>query len=235
MEKKESSKVLIIVSAAIGLLIAVPLFLKYGDAYLSEASPQEQVLSVLEEGIDYSNSLFSPEDHDGFTQQITNARAEIKEASVMTGDEVLVLARIYKDVRDYDKALRLYAIAEEIGTEDLFLETDMGEIYLLKGEPELAAQQFELSKIRRPGLVESYIGLANAYKEIEGTPQYVIDDVYREGIMEAPGFFEIYEAYVDWLEKTDRAEETLPYLEIMNEIAPQSVLEQKIQTLKNKL
>ena len=81
---------------------------------------------------------------------------------------------------------------------------------------------------------EAYLGLAEAYKLIEGTPDYVIDDIYEESIYRHNGKFDVIEAYIDWLEETDREEETLKYYQMLNQILHQPALEEIISDLQQK-
>jgi len=234
MKNSQNVKLAILGIIALVLLIAVPLFLTYGDQFLSKSSPTERTIELLEGGVDTSNSLFSSGENRGFEEEIRISVAELEQGATITDEKALNLARILHDIKDYEKALVLYDIALELGSSDFLILVDKGDIYLAQGRYEEAAKQYEKAKIDFPTIYEIYIGQANAYKQIQDTPQYVVDDVYRQGISRIPGQYELYEAFIDWLEKTDRENETIEYYEILNKINPQPLLQERIDELKNK-
>lgn len=235
MKKNElNKKFLLLLTVGILLLVSVPLFLTYGDAYLQKDTPTERTVSLLENGIDTSKSLFSTGENRGFEEEIALSVAEFEEGKTLTAEKAVELARILHDVKDYEKALVMYELALDLEADDFLVRVHRGDIYRAIGQPEQAAEEYELAKIKFPSLYEIYIGQANAYKDIPGTPQYLVDDIYRAGIAEIPGQYELYEAFVDWLNRTDRESETIQYLEVMNLINPQPLLDQQIEDLKNK-
>ncbi len=229
-----NKKLVLLAVIAVILAIAVPFFLTYGDGFLTEKTPTQKTILLLQEGIDTSHSLFTTGENRGFEEEIRVSVQEFKQGATITDEQALEIARILDDLNDNQKALVMYEIAEELNSEDYLLLADKGDLYLELGQPELAAKTYEFAKIEFPSIYELYLGQAKAYMQIPGTPQYVVDDVYRQGLNEIPGQYELYEAFIDWLEKTDRESETIPYYEVINSINPQPLLDQRIAELKSK-
>ena len=234
MSKQEKKKVVIILVIAALLLVGVPWFLNNGDSFLDNDAPKDRVEAILEKGLDTTKSIFPADDNKKFEEQIAAELDKVEKLASIDGDEVLQIARIYRDVNDYQAALRLYEIVQELGTDDFLVSVDIGDIYLEMGQPAKAAEAYQLGMIKFPAIYELHLGLANAYKQIPDTPQYVVDDVYRNAILGNVGQYELYEALIDWLEKTDREKDTLQYYEIINKINPQPLLQQRIDDIKNK-
>ena len=234
MSKQEKKKVVIILVITVLLLVGVPWFLNNGDSFLDNGPPKDRVEAILADGLDTTKSTFLDEENRKFEEQIAGEFEKIKILASISGNEVLEIARIYRDVNDYQAAIELYEIVQELGTDDFLVAVDIGDIYLEMGQPTKAAEAYQLGLIKFPSIYELHIGLAKAYKQIPDTPQYVVDDVYRNAILGNVGQYELYEALIDWLEKTDREKDTLQYYEIINKINPQPLLQQRIDNIKNK-
>lgn len=205
----------------------------YADSIGREKPAKDRVISVLEHGINTSGSAYSDEEIRNKAEAINSKLNALYSAENVRVESVVELADMARDLNDYDAALDLYAIADSMNPTDLFYKIDRGWIYLERRQWERARQEFELLKTSFP-VHETYLGLAEAYQNIDGTPRYIIDDIYKEGLQRNFNRSELLSAFIDWLEETDREAETLQYYEIWNNQAPQQVLQEKINRLKHK-
>lgn len=232
MDKQQKRILTYSISGAIILLVA--LFAIFQPTTITKKGTlKEQTFEIWGDGVDLSNSLFPPSDYAAVQAEINENVEEIEARETITGEQVVVLAREAYKVRDYNKAEQLFELATTTDFSDKYYLIDYGNMYLEMGQWENARRIFEPMKITYP-VHEAYIGLAQAYKNIEGTPDYVVDAIYEESIQRNFNQFEVVQEYITWLEATDREEKTLPYYQILNEKVPQEALERKIQELKQK-
>lgn len=229
----ERSKLLALASLAVVVVLSVSLFVARGQDWGTPRNPQQQVQQIAKRGFSLDKSLFTAEENELVLGDINRRLEEFTSGSNATVENLVDMARKVRDLRDYDQALALFAVADTMNPADLFYKLDIGRIYLERQQWEAARQVFEPMKITWP-VHEAFLGLAEAYKHIDGTPNYVIDQIYEESVFRNNGEFSVLEEYAEWLEKTDRGEKAIPYYEEMFRLVPQPILEQKIADLKAK-
>jgi tetratricopeptide (TPR) repeat protein len=194
---------------------------------------KKEALAIWGSEIDLSNSLFPEEDHPIVLEQIEEVYNDIQALDQITVEHVVELARQADRIRDYEKALALYELARLQDPEDKYFLVDYGKVYLELQQWENARKIFEPMRIDYP-VYDAYLGLASAYKNIDGTPDYVIDDIYEESLQRHRFRYEVTQAYVKWLEATDREDQTIPYYNILQNASPQELLEKRIEELEQK-
>ncbi len=227
----ERSKLVALAALAVVVILSVSLFIARGQDWGTPRNPQQQVQQIAKRGFSTDNSFFTSEENELVLADIKRRQEEFTSGSNATVENLVDMARKVRDLRDYDQALALFAVADTMNPADLFYKLDIGRIYLERQQWEAARQVFEPMKVTWP-VHEAFLGLAEAYKHIEGTPNYVIDQIYEESVYRNNGEFSVLEEYAEWLEKTDRAEKAVPYYEEMYRLVPQPTLEQKIAELK---
>ncbi len=200
---------------------------------IQTADLKKEALKIWDDEIDLSNSLFPEEDHPIVIEQVSNVYEDIVASDQITVEQVVELARQADKIRDFDKAIALYELAKQQDPEDKFFLVDYGNVYIELQQWEDARRIFEPMKVTYP-VYDAYLGLATAYKNIEGTPNYVVDGIYQESLQKHRFRFEVTQAYVEWLESTDREDQTIPYYKIMQEASPQELLEDRIKELQQK-
>lgn len=196
-------------------------------------TPREQVIAILENEIDFANSLFLPEENENIRAKFNDRLNELRQASGIEAVEVVEIGREAKEIKDFDSAIKLFEIAESMNPEDLFFLVDKGRIYLELQQWENARKVFEPMKVTWP-VFEAYLGLAQAYENIEGTPDYVIDAIYEESIQRHQARFEVVLAYAEWLERSDREKKTIELYQGLQEVQPQPAFENKLKELQEK-
>ncbi len=227
----KNKQLLVLVIASLVIIGSTVLFVLNSAKLSSATKPEVQVERIVKQGIDYSHSLFPPDQTEALKKEIDEQLASFVDGRARTVENLVSVARLVRDVRDMDSALTLFAIADTMYPKDLFYKIDVGRIYLERQQWEQARQVFEPMKVTWP-VHEAYLGLAEAYQHIEGTPNYVVDQIYEESLFRHDNNFEVLEAYAEWLEETDRGAESIKYYEMMQRLAPQPALEQKIKELK---
>lgn len=228
----EQGKLFAFIGLAAAALMAVGVVVWRGNELANRQNPQARVAEIMKNGVNLSRSLFTPEENVLLVEHINGRKDKFLSGSDATAQNLMDMARRVRDLRDDDKALALFAVVDSMNPRDQFYKIDVGNIYLERQQWEDARQVFEPLRTTLP-IHETFIGLAEAYKHIEETPDYVIAEIYQEGEWRTMKF-EVYEEHVEWLEKNGREAETIPLYETMNEIAPQPILEDKIQGLKAK-
>lgn len=228
----EQGKLFVFAGIGLAVLVAVGVFVWKGSDLTAKRSPQQRVAEIMEEGIDLSNSLFPDEDEAAVLAKVDERKSKFLSGSDATAQNLMDMARHVRDLRDYDTALELFAVLDLMTPPDQFYKIDVGNIYLERQQWEEARQVFEPLRVTLP-IHETYIGLAEAYKHIEGTPDYVIDEIYKEGEWKTMTFA-VYEEHAEWLTEIGREAETIPLYEHMYELAPQTILDEKIKELKAK-
>lgn len=223
----------VFVGLVVAVIAAVTAFVMAGKSLNESRDPKTKVAQLMAEGVDTSQSLFLPEELPGVLERINTRKQKFVEGTDSTAQNLMDMARLVRDVRDYDLALQLFSIVDTISPPDLFYKLDVANIYLERQQWEDARLVLEPLRQTFP-VREVFIGLATAYKNIDGTPNYVIDEIYEEGLFRTFSDFEVVEAYVKWLEQTGREEKTLPHYELMYEKAPQQILLDRINELKAK-
>jgi len=150
------------------VVVAVAVFIVFNsDRVGGEKTPLERVLAVVEQGIDTSNSLYTEEEIQAKVEEFNQAVSEIQQLTTIGVVTVADLGKKAQDLRDYDLALALFDIADTMNPQDLFYRVEKGRIYLERQQWEQARYLFETMKITFP-VHEVYLGLAQAYKNIEG-------------------------------------------------------------------
>lgn len=230
---QEQKKLLILAAAALVVIAIVSFFVVNGDRLTTTRTPQAQVEQIWSRGIDTSRSFFTPEEAVMLTGQVEERINKFLSGEDPSAQNLVDAARTVASLRDFDQALALFAVVDTMNHPDLFYKVDVGQIYLERQQWEAARQVFEPMKVTWP-VHEAYIGLALAYQNIEGTPEYVIDEIYNESLFRHRNEFAVMEEYVKWLNKTGREEKTLSLYEEMNRKAPQKILQDKIAELKAK-
>ena len=225
-------QLLVLALAAVVIIVGTAMFVLNSTKLNQDRRPEKQV-AVLQSRIDYSHSLFPTDQTAAIHKEIDERLAKFIDGRTRTVENLVDAARQVRDIRDMDTALALFAVADTMNPIDLFYKIDVGRIYLERQQWEAARQVFEPMKITWP-VHEAYLGLAEAYKHLDGTPNYVVDQIYEESLYRHDNNFEVLEAYAKWLEQTNREEKTIKYYEMMNRLAPQPVLEQRISELKAK-
>lgn len=220
------------IGVTIAVFFGVGVFVWKGNELGHKQNPQSQVAQILQNGIDTSHSLFTPDETQIVLGKAQDRADKFLSGSDATAQNLMDLARLVRDLRDYDKALDLFHVVDTMNAPDLFYKVDEGNIYLERQQWEDARQLYEPLRQTFP-IHEIFIGLAEAYKHIEGTPDYVIEDIYKEGEWRTLKF-EVYEAHAKWLESKGREQETIPLYEYMNQLAPQPIIENKLKELKAK-
>jgi len=233
MKISQNRPVLTLIALALLIVGATTFFVLNADKLNGPRAPEVQVKQIVDRGFDTSHSLYIPEETESIKKNIDERLAKFLDGRERTVLNLIDAARAVSDIRDFDQALALFAVADTMNPQDLFYKIDVGRIYMERQQWEAARAVFEPMKVTWP-VHEAYLGLAEAYKHIEGTPNYVIDQIYEESLYRHDNNFEVVQAYAEWLEKTDREQQTLKYYEIMNRINPQPLLENKIAELKAK-
>lgn len=233
MKMSQNNPFLKLIVLAVLIIGATTFFVLKSDSLNGPRTAEAQVQQIVDRGFDTSQSLYIAEETASIKAELDDRLARFLDGRERTVLNLLDAARSVRDLRDYDQALALFAVADTMNPQDLFYKIDVGRIYLERQQWEGARAVFEPMKVTWP-VHEAYLGLAEAYKHIEGTPEYVIDQIYEESLYRHDNNFEVAQAYVEWLEATDREDKTLKYYEIMNRINPQPLLEQKIADLKAK-
>ena len=229
----KNKQLLVLIAAVIVIIIGSVLFVLDAKQASIASKPEVQVEQIVKRGIDYSHSLFPADQTEAIKNEINERLAKFVDGQTRTVENLVDAARQVRDVRDMDTALAMFAIADTMHPVDLFYKIDVGRIYLERQQWEAARAVFEPMKVTWP-VHEAYLGLAESYKHIDGTPNYVVDQIYEESLFRHDNNFEVLQAYVAWLEQTGREEQTIKYYEMMNRLAPQPILEQKIKDLKAK-
>lgn len=233
MKMSTNSPILKLVALALVIIGATTFFVLKSDSLNGPRSAEAQVQQIVVRGFDTSQSLYIAEETAAIKSDIDQRLAKFLDGRERTVVNLVDAARAVSDLRDFDQALALFAVADTMNPQDLFYKIDVGRIYLERQQWEAARAVFEPMKVTWP-VHEAYLGLAEAYKHITGTPEYVIDQIYEESLYRHDNNFEVAQAYVEWLEETNREEKTIKYYEIMNRINPQPILENKIAELKAK-
>lgn len=229
----DKKRITILAVGVLVILAGTALALLRPQSLLPGRSPQQQVDAIAEHGFDTSKSLFTPDETTKLKGDLDgriNAFVHGQDPSV---ENLIQAARLARDLHDFDQSLALFAVVDSMNPTDLFYKIDVGQIHLERQEWEAARQVFEPMKITWP-VHEAYLGLAEAYKHIEGTPNYVVDQIYDESVFRNRSEYAVLEAYADWLEKSGREEKAIPYLEEMYRQGPNEFLKQKIDGLKAK-
>jgi tetratricopeptide (TPR) repeat protein len=230
---QEKKKLLVLGVAALVVIALVSFFVMNGDRLTTTRTPQAQVEQIWSRGIDTSRSFFTPEETAMISGNVETRINKFLSGEDPSAQNLTDAARAVNSLRDFDQALALFAVVDTMNPQDKFYKVEVGNIYLERKQWEAARQVFEPMKVTWP-VHEAYIGLATAYQNIEGTPEYVVDQIYEESMFRHRNEFAVLEEYVKWLNKTDREEKTIPLYEEMNRKAPQKVLEDKIAELKAK-
>lgn len=223
----------VFVGLVIAVIAAVSVFVLAGKSLNESRDPKTKVARLMEGGVDTSKSLFLAEELPGVLEQIDSRKQKFVEGTDSTAQNLMDMARLVRDVRDYDLALQLFSVVDALTPPDMFYKIDVANIYLERQQWEDARLVLEPMRQTFP-VREVFIGLAKAYQNIEGTPNYVIDEIYEEGLFRTFSDFAVLEEYVIWLEQTGREEKTLPHYELMHAKAPQQVLLDRINELKAK-
>ena len=233
MIKEEKKKIMVLGVATIILIVVVPIWFSYINKTPKTLTPQEQVIVIAKDGLDTSNSIMDENDTQEYVDEFNEIYEDIKSNGINDFEQVVQLGFKAKNVRDFYTALALYDIVDLLNPDDKFYLVDKGNIYIELQQWENARQVFEPMRVNFP-VFQAYLGLAKAYQNIDETPDYIIDEIYEEAIYRHNGRFDLLEAYVNFLEKSGREEKALKYYEMMNQIAPQQILEDKINELKQK-
>ncbi len=207
------------------------IFLPY--TAFAQNSVDDRALAILDEEIDFSQSLFPPQDQDLLSQRIAQYRARIEKSGAGWMD-LWGVSSLYKSIRDFDHTLALHALMDEIDAPDLSYRLDRADIYLRLGQVEKAVAELEPLKKDWP-VPETFTLLAEAYKAMGDVPQEKIDALYREGIYRHSGQSDIVWAFIDWLEDSGREIEALPLYQQLYKHSPDPWLEQKIADLRSKI
>lgn len=223
----------VLAGIALAVVLAATLFVVKGNELNQSRDPKARVAELMQNGVDTSQSLFLPEETQSVLAKVEERREKFVSGTDSTAQNLMDMARHVRDLRDHDLALELFAVVDTLKPVDIFYKIDVARIYLERQQWEEARKVLEPLRLTLP-IRETFIELAKAYQNIEGTPNYVIDEIYEEGIFRSFEDFEVLEAYVKWLEQTGREEKTIPYYEKMNQKVPQKILEDRIKELKDK-
>lgn len=229
----KNKQLIVLGIAALVIIGSSVLFVLNASKLSSATRPEVRVAQIMKQGIDDSHSLFPADQTAALKVEINEELTSFVDGRTRTSENLVAAARTVRDIRDLDTALALFAVVDTMNPKDLFYKIDVGRIYLERQQWESARLVFEPMKVTWP-VHEAYLGLAEAYQHIDGTPNYVVDQIYEESLFRHDNNFEVLEAYALWLEKTGREDQTLKYYEMMERLAPQAALEQKIQQLKAK-
>lgn len=190
-------------------------------AYLQkESTPLNRVeeakkitLATAADGIDFSESLYPEEDLPLIEQKIQEAVDKIHSDGTFTEQHLFGVAQWYFTSNDYDGALKLYEAADVLGAGDLDYRINRARIYLKRGQVQDAITELQLIVPDWP-VPETYLTLADAYKQLPDTPNQVIDDIYLDGLAAQRSHrTELLEALARWYEATDRGELAIEYYE----------------------
>lgn len=193
-------------------------------------TPREQVIEILEDGVDFSNSLYDESENQTLQKEFDDQLAKYKKIESVTAEQLTELGIKIAGVRDFQTAIRVFNIIDQLNPDDLFYLLEKGRAYLELQQWEQARLVFEPMKQTWP-VYEAYLGLIESYKHLD-VPNYIIDELYEESIFRHRARFEVLEEYAKWLEETGRADKSIKYYELMNEKEPQEILQKKIDQLK---
>ena len=231
---KKSKKKIIIYGIVAVLLIGWLSLIFFGEPVGRELSLKQQFIEATEDGVDPSNSGFPPEETAQVIDDINIKINLVLAKSEVTAADLISLAQSVVLIRDRDLAFDLYDIIDQTGTTDFGYLVRKGNLYLESKEWEQARLVLEPLKISWPRR-ETYLGLARAYENLEGTPDYVVDDIYEEALVRSFRHFSVLGAYASWLQRSGRFEKALPLYEEMNKDTPQESLTNTIAELKEKI
>ena len=203
----------------------------YADMQKANPSIKDQIDAIVSQEADLSDSTLPDADERLVLDQLSDIRQQLSAKEIYTNEELLELAQKYRLLRDYDHLFAVYDVLDQMGVADKGYLVTKGELLLELKQWENARKNFEELKATWP-IHETYLGLAEAYKNIEGTPNYVIDAIYEESLRVNLRGFPVLQAYAEWLEQTGRPQQALVFYEEMYKKAPQEAIQNKINELK---
>lgn len=231
--KKSEYKKLVILGIGAAIVIALSIFTVLGLTQSQSRNLKKETLKILNEGIDYSNSKFPDEDLDQIKIDIQKRRELVESSSNISNQTLVDIAFFVQQVRDFDKAERLYLLVDASGYSDKGYKLNQARVYMELKEWESARKILEELTLTYP-FQDSFILLADVYKNISDTPNYVIDEIYETGIKTHIASTGLKTKYIDWLESSGREQLALPiYMELIKEF-PDSGYEGRIQELQQK-
>ncbi len=229
----DTKKYALIALIAFPVVALVSVLITRLDQRGTEPNVRNEAIAILNEPIDFSQTLYPEEDRPLVVELLNKERADLESAPAVEWETLANLASMYKDIRDYQHALELYALLDRVNPPDKFYKLERGMMYLAMGNAQQSVSEIQPLKQEWP-IPETFTALADAYKQLEGTPHYVIDDIYEEGIFRHNSQFDIVWEYIRWLEETDRESETIEYYEQIYAQNQDPAAKQKIDELKEK-
>lgn len=201
----------------------------------NQAKAMETVFAIIDEGVDFENSLYPPEDYPVVTEKLEAYKEVIKEAGEITTQDVDGIMSWFYTASDYDHVFQLAEVNDFLDAEDFSYRIVRARANMKIGNLDAARTELQLIK-QDWGVPDTYLTLAEVYKLTPDTDNSVIDDIYKEAIdrITATGRFEVIQAYIEWLEDTEREEMTIQYYEELNSLLPQEQLETRLKDLKQK-
>lgn len=197
------------------------------------AEAQEQVLAVINNGIDLSNSLYPEEDFPLIKEKIEVEKDKILSEGLTSEHQIYAVATWYYTAKDYQGALDLYQAADLFETEQQDYRISRAVINRTLGNIEQARLELDQLKLDWP-VPSTFLELADTYKLIPDTPDYIIDDIYLEGISRSTKDVEVLLlAAINWFQETGRDEMAIPYIQDYLNYVNDPAMEQELIRLQN--
>ena len=195
---------------------------------------KQTTLDVIDSGIDFSNSLYPPEDQPLIREKLQEARDKITNDELFTEQHIFSTAIWYYNSNDFDRALTLYDAADLFGAGELNYRISRATINIKRENLDDAIKELQLLTTAWP-TPETFLALADAYKKLPDTPNYVIDDIYADGLAKQNSHtFELLEAAIKWYEQTYRPQEEIEYYErIIKLVEDPTTYQNRLDEIKN--
>jgi tetratricopeptide (TPR) repeat protein len=191
-------------------------------------------LTVIDSGIDFSNSIYPPEDEPLIEQRIEDAKQKILTESPFQEQHIFGTATWFYTTNDFDRALKLYEAADILEAGDLNYRINRAQINIKRGNIDPAITELQVLATDWP-IPATFITLAEAYKLLPDTPNYVIDDIYADGLSkQVSRTFDLLEATINWYEASGRPEAAIEYYEDIIKLVPDPTeFQNRLNEIKN--